>query len=85
MYIVNLLGYIDPASTALIWQILAGVFISLAVVFAIWWKKIITFFKGIWVKITRKEKKDTDDSVTQEIDEELSDDIEQVDEELSDK
>jgi hypothetical protein len=53
----NLLGYIDPGSTALIWQILAGVFVSIGVVFSIWWRKICTFFKGIWVKIFGGKKK----------------------------
>ena len=52
----NILSYIDPASTALIWQILAGIFISLGVVFGIFWRKISTFFKSLWVKLFRKKK-----------------------------
>ena len=74
---LNLLGYIDPASTALIWQILAGVFITIGVVFAIWWRKITTFFKSILVKIFGKKKKgvgkvEVKDGAAKEVDEELA-------------
>ena len=72
---LNLLNYIDPASTALIWQILAGVFITLGVVFGIWWTKIKTFFKGAWVKIFGKKKKAVEGEEQKEaVDEELTDD-----------
>ncbi len=65
----NTLSYIDPASTALIWQILAGIFISLGVVFGVFWRRITTFFKSLWVKLFRKkngqenEKTEVDESV----------------------
>ena len=39
---MSTLCYIDPASTALIWQVLAGIFISLGVVFGVFWRKITT-------------------------------------------
>ena len=54
---MNTLLYIDPASTALIWQILAGIFISLGVVLGVFWRKITTFFKSVWVKVFHKNKK----------------------------
>jgi len=65
---LNLMGYIDPASTALIWQILAGVFITLGVVFSIWWRKITTFIKSIWVKIFGGKKKKAEEK-SDELDE----------------
>lgn len=60
--------YIDPASTALIWQILAGIFISLGVIFGVFWRRITTFFKSLWVKLFHKksgqnEKNEVDESV----------------------
>lgn len=67
----NLLLYIDPASTAIVWQILAGIFIAFGVILSIWWTKISTFFKSIFVKIFRK-KEDKEKAVKQEeINEEL--------------
>lgn len=68
------MAYIDPASTALVWQILAGVFITIGVVFAVWWKKITTFFRSIWVKIFGGKKKDSTDK-SKEIDEEVNDEL----------
>jgi hypothetical protein len=53
---INLLGYIDPATTAIIWQVLAGVLITMGVVFGIWWRKITTFFRGVWVKVLGKKE-----------------------------
>ncbi len=58
--------YIDPASTALIWQVLAGVFISLGVVFGVFWRKITTFFKSVWVKLFRKNKNQVEEKVVDE-------------------
>jgi len=72
MSLTQLLNYVDPATTALIWQITAGVFISLAVVFAIWWRKITTFFKSIWVKIFRRGSREEQTEI-KEVDEELED------------
>lgn len=66
---MNTLCYIDPASTALIWQILAGIFISLGVVLGVFWKKITTFFKSVWVKLFRKKKNENTEQ--KEIDESL--------------
>ena len=71
---MSTLCYIDPASTALIWQILAGIFISLGVVFGIFWRKITTFFKSLWVKMFRKNKKNEAEKVTDEAMLELEDD-----------
>lgn len=68
----NFILYIDPASTALVWQILAGFFIAFGVVLSIWWTKISTFFKSLFIKIFGKNKK-TGKIEKIEIDEELVD------------
>jgi hypothetical protein len=47
-------AYIDPATTAMLTQILAGVLITLGVVFGVFRQKIIMFFKNISVKRTKK-------------------------------
>ena len=73
---VNTFCYIDPASTALIWQILAGVFISLGVVFGVFWRKITTFFKSIWVKLFRKNKVQETEKVVDESVLEIEDEAE---------
>ena len=39
-------AYIDPATTAMLTQIIAGVFITLGVVFGVFRRKIILFFKN---------------------------------------
>lgn len=78
---MSTLCYIDPASTALIWQVLAGVFISLGVVFGVFWRKISTFFKSLWVKLFRKNKNQevekVDESVL-EVEDEISENTENV-------
>ncbi len=73
--IMNQLLYIDPASTAIIWQVLAGIFITFGVVLSIWWTKISTFVKKLWVKMFGGKKKNAADgaAVVEEIDEELAD------------
>lgn len=43
-------AYIDPATTAMVTQIVAGVFISLGVAFGVFRRKIIIFFKNLHVK-----------------------------------
>lgn len=48
---MNQMAYIDPATTALVIQIIAGLFITVGVVFGTWWTKFTTFIRGIWVKI----------------------------------
>ena len=48
-------AYIDPATTAMVTQIVAGVFISAGVVFGVFRRKIVLFFKNITVK--RKQRK----------------------------
>jgi len=63
---ITTICYIDPASTALIWQVLAGIFISLGVVFGVFWKKITTFFKSLWVKLFRKNKNNEAEKVVDE-------------------
>jgi len=39
-------AYIDPATTAILTQIIAGVFITLGVVFGVFRRKIMLFFKN---------------------------------------
>ena len=58
-------AYIDPATTAMLTQIIAGVFITLGVVFGVFRRKIIMFFKNMSVnrtkrKLEKQSKKDTD-------------------------
>jgi len=47
-------AYIDPATTAMLTQIIAGVFITLGVVFGVFRRKIIMFFKNISVNRTKR-------------------------------
>lgn len=70
---INQILYIDPASTAIIWQIIAGIFIALGAILGIWWKKITTFIKSSWVKMFGSKKKKEDELKDKEIDDELSD------------
>lgn len=61
MNFVNLLLYIDPATTAIIWQVLVGVFVAFSLALGIWWRKISTFFKGLFVKgFSKKGEEDSD-------------------------
>ena len=58
-------AYIDPATTAMITQIVAGLFITLGVAFGIFRRKIFMFFKNLSVKRTQrkieKEARKTED------------------------
>ena len=47
-------AYIDPATTAMITQIVAGIFISAGVLFGVFRRKVILFFKNISVKRTQR-------------------------------
>jgi len=47
-------AYIDPATTAMLAQIVAGVFITLGVVFGVFRRKIIMVFKNLSVKRTKR-------------------------------
>ena len=48
-------AYIDPATTAMLTQIIAGVFITLGVVFGVFRRKIIIFFKNM--SVNREKRK----------------------------
>jgi len=48
------LAYIDPATTAMLTQIIAGAVITLGVVAGVFRQKIIMFFKNISVKRTQR-------------------------------
>ena len=47
-------AYIDPATTAMLTQIIAGIFITLGVTFGIFRRKIFMFFKNLSVKRTAR-------------------------------
>ncbi|MCL2661736.1 MAG: hypothetical protein FWE83_00195 [Oscillospiraceae bacterium] len=47
-------AYIDPATTAMLTQIIAGAFITLGVVFGVFRRKIILFFKNKSVNRTKR-------------------------------
>jgi len=47
-------AYIDPATTAMLTQIIAGVFITLGVVFGVFRRKIIMFFRNISINRTKR-------------------------------
>jgi len=47
-------AYIDPATTAMLTQIIAGVFITLGVVLGVFRRKIVLFFKNMSVNLTRR-------------------------------
>ena len=48
------LAYVDPSTTAMMAQIVAGIFISLGLAFGIFRQKIVLFFKNIHVKMLQK-------------------------------
>jgi hypothetical protein len=50
---ITVSAYIDPATTAMLTQIIAGIFITLGVVFAVFRRKIVLFFKNIRVNMTK--------------------------------
>lgn len=54
VFSMNASAYIDPGTTAMLTQIVAGVIISLGVVFGILRTKIIMFFKNLKVKFMQK-------------------------------
>jgi len=47
-------AYIDPATTAMLTQIIAGALITLGVVFGVFRRKIIMFFKNASVNRTKR-------------------------------
>jgi uncharacterized protein YacL len=47
-------AYIDPGTTAIITQIVAGIFISLGVAFGVFRQKIFIFFKNLQVKAIKR-------------------------------
>ena len=47
-------AYVDPATTAMIAQIVAGIFISIGLAFGIFRQKIYLFFKNMSVKRTKR-------------------------------
>ena len=47
-------AYIDPATTAMLTQIIAGVFITLGVMAGVFRRKIILFFKNMSVNRTKR-------------------------------
>ena len=47
-------AYFDPSTVAMLTQIIAGVFITLGVVFGVFRRKIMVFFKNISINRTKK-------------------------------
>jgi hypothetical protein len=47
-------AYVDPSTTAMLTQIIAGIFISLGLTFGIFWRKIVMFFQNLKVKTLQK-------------------------------
>ena len=47
-------AYIDPATTAMLTQIIAGAFITLGVVFGVFRRKIIMYFKNLSINRTKR-------------------------------
>ena len=57
---VTAYAYVDPATTAMLTQIIAGIFITAGVVFGVFRRKIIMFFKNLRIKrVKRKIEKRT--------------------------
>ena len=54
LFSIKAYAYIDPTTTAMLTQIIAGVFISLGVVIGVFRRKIGIFFKNIQVKMLQK-------------------------------
>ncbi|MDR1760058.1 MAG: hypothetical protein LBR60_05990 [Fibrobacter sp.] len=52
----NTYAYIDPSTTALLTQIVAGIIISLGVTLGVFRQKVMLFFKALKVKLFRKKK-----------------------------
>ena len=48
------LAYIDPTTTAMLTQIIAGIFISLGLALGIFRQKVIMFFRNLKVMVIRK-------------------------------
>jgi len=46
--------YIDPATTAMVTQIVAGVVISVGVAVGLFWRKIVLFLQNLSIKRTQK-------------------------------
>jgi len=62
----NALAYVDPATTAMMVQIVAGIFITLGVAFGVFRRKIFAFFKNMSINRAKRKiekearkKKDT--------------------------
>ena len=47
-------AYVDPATTAMVVQIVSGIFISLGIAFGVFRGKIFVFFRTLKVKLTQK-------------------------------
>jgi len=48
------LAYIDPTTTAMLTQIIAGIFISLGLALGIFRQKVVMFFRNLKVMVIRK-------------------------------
>ena len=53
-FTIPVFAYIDPATTAMITQVVAGIFISLGVAFGVFRRKIVLFVKNLSIKRTQR-------------------------------
>jgi hypothetical protein len=47
-------NYVDPATTAMVTQIVAGIVISIGVALGLFWRKILLFFQNAKIKRLQK-------------------------------
>jgi len=67
LFDVTAQAYIDPATTAMLTQVIAGIFITLGVMFGVFRRKIVMIFKNISInrtkrKIEKEAKKSKEDT-----------------------
>jgi len=48
------IAYIDPTTTAMLTQIIAGIFISLGLALGVFRQKVFMFFRSLKIKIIQK-------------------------------
>jgi len=54
LFTISASAYIDPATTTMIIQVAAGVFITLGVMLGVFRRKVVLFFKNISVQMTQR-------------------------------
>jgi len=54
LFPITVQAYIDPTTTAILTQIVVGIFITLGVAIKVFWQRIVVFFKKIKIKLFKK-------------------------------